>query len=117
MRSSEHVEAARRFLVDADREYAAGDTLQASEKLWGAASHVVTAEMLRREIAPNGHRAAVEAVRQFGIDYEDHSLLPLFKVAEMLHANFYHGFLHPDKIPENRDLVHDFVGKMLNYTS
>ena len=117
MRASEHVETARKLLVDADREYEAGDALQASEKLWGAASHVVTAEMHRRGIARNGHRATINAVRQFGEDYEDGALLPLFKVAEMLHANFYHGFLHPDKIPENRDLVHDFVGRMLTYTN
>ena len=117
MLAADHIETARKSLIDADREYEAGDSLQASEKLWGAASHVVTAEMHRRDIAPNGHRAAVEAVRQFGKDYQDETLLPLFKVAEMLHANFYHGFLHPDKIPENRDLVHDFVNRMLKYTN
>ena len=41
MLMSEHVETAQKFLDDADREYAAGDILQASEKLWKAASHVV----------------------------------------------------------------------------
>ena len=116
MLAAEHVETARQFLIDADREYEVGDVLQASEKLWGAASHAVTAEMHRRGMVPNGHRAAVDAVREFGKDYQDDALLPLFKVAEMLHANFYHGFLHPDKISENRDLVQDFVERMLRYT-
>lgn len=117
MRVAEHVETARQFLTDADREYAAGDALQASEKLWGAASHVVTAEIHRRGIAQSGHRATVNAVQQFGEDYEDPQLYLLFKVAEMLHANFYHGFLDPEKIPENRDLVNDFVERMLRYTA
>ena len=39
----EHVQIARSFLENADREFDAGDQLQGSEKLWGAATHAVTA--------------------------------------------------------------------------
>ena len=117
MRVSEYEETARKFLLDADREYEAGDALQASEKLWGAASHVVIAEMHRRGIKQGGHYTTVQTVKTIGEDAEDPELYLLFKVAEMLHANFYHGFLDPEKIPENRDLVHDFVGRMLTYTN
>ena len=55
MLATEHVETARQFLNDADREFEAGDMLQASEKLWGAASHVVITEMQRREMKTSGH--------------------------------------------------------------
>ena len=117
MRASEHVETARKFLADADREYEAGDALQASEKLWGAASHVVIAEMHRRGIKQGGHYSTLQTVKTIGEGVDDPELYLLFKVAEMLQANFYHGFLDPDEIPENRDLVHDFVGRMLTYTN
>jgi hypothetical protein len=39
----EHVQTAREFLEAADGEFAAGDVLQGSEKMWGAASHAVMA--------------------------------------------------------------------------
>ena len=55
MFATDHIDTARQFLLDADREYEAGDILQASEKLWAAASHVVIAEMQRRDLESNGH--------------------------------------------------------------
>ena len=43
MNIEDHIQTAHGFLEDADREFSAGDHLQASEKLWGAASHAVMA--------------------------------------------------------------------------
>ena len=39
----EHAQTAREFLEASDREFAAGDILQGSERLWGAFSHAMTA--------------------------------------------------------------------------
>jgi hypothetical protein len=39
----DHAVTAEDFLAASDREFAAGDVLQASEKLWGAAAHAITA--------------------------------------------------------------------------
>ena len=114
--TSEHLETARQFLLDADREFEEGDILQASEKLWGAASHVVLAEMRRRSITPSGHKVTVDAVELIGEDYEDPSLRPLFTSAEMLHANFYHGFLDAERFREHRDLTRQFVERMLAWS-
>ena len=117
MITTEHLETARRFLRDADREFESGDTLQASEKLWGAASHVVLAEMRRRGVTPSGHKATVDAVEQLGREFEDPSLRPLFTSAEMLHANFYHGFLDTERFLEQRELARRFVERMLAHIS
>ena len=38
-----HIATSRRLLEQAEREYRAGDVLQASEKGWGAAAHAVKA--------------------------------------------------------------------------
>ena len=86
------MDTAQNFLIDADREYEAGDILQASEKLWGAATHAVVAEMQRRDLQANGHRKIKAFVRQLGEELEDPVLFALFKDAETLHVNFYHGF-------------------------
>ena len=113
MLATQHIETARQFLVDADREFESGDILQASEKLWGAASHVVIAEMHRREMSAGGRRAMVLAVQQFANDYEDPLLNPLFSAAKALHANFYHGFMEDYEFEIERENVRHFVDRML----
>ena len=43
MTAAEHAQTARDFLAVSDREFAAGDHLQGSEKLYGAATQAVIA--------------------------------------------------------------------------
>ena len=81
MLATEHIATAQQFLVDADREYEAGDVLQASEKLWGAASHMVIAEMKRREMPIRTHRQTVEAVNALAGEFETPSLADWFIAA------------------------------------
>ena len=113
MLATEHIETARQFLADADREYEAGDMLQASEKLWGAATHVVIAEMQRRGMKASGHRAMVLAVQEFAEGTEDSALSDMFAGARALHANFYHGFMEDYEFEIDREKVHRFVNRML----
>ena len=116
MLATEHVQLARQFLVDADRELDAGDHFQASEKLWGAASHMVIAEMHRRGIKQSGHKAMVDTVEKISTKQEDPQLSDLFARAEALHANFYHGFMVPDDVLRYRGRVHEFVDRMAELT-
>lgn len=116
MLATEHIETARQFLVDADRDYESGDILQASEKLWGAATHIVVAEMQERDVDANGHRKIKRFVRDLSIEFDDPLLFPLFKHAETLHVNFYHGFLSEENFEELRDLVRQFVERMIELT-
>ena len=117
MLTSEHVETAQRFLDDADREYAAGDILQASEKLWGAASHVVIAEMKSRGIELKTHRAMVQAVEELAAEYEDQSLDDGFAVARYFHSNFYNGTMEDYEFLSDRPKVQRFVKRMLELTN
>jgi hypothetical protein len=73
MQTRDHVRTAREFLTAADREFDAGDHLQAklwgaashaliavaqqSEKLWGAASHALIAVAQQRNWPHGSHRA------------------------------------------------------------
>ena len=112
MLATEHVQRARKFLVDADRELEAGDHFQASAKLWGAASHMVIAEMHRRGLKQSGHRAMIDAIEQFAEDWEEPSISTNFAIAESLHANFYHGFMQPQDVRRHRGRIHEFVERM-----
>lgn len=117
MLATEHELLAQQFLVDADKELTEGDIFQASEKLWGAASHVVIAEMHRRGIKQSGHKEMIRSVRSFAEDFNDTTLRGLFSSAEMLHANFYHGFMDEEEVEEHRDIVNSFVNRMLELTN
>ena len=88
MLTTDHIDTARKFLDDADREFEAGDILQASEKLWGAASHVVIAEMKRRGMEAKSHRAMVQAVDQFSDELNDRSLRDMFLAARFFTRTF-----------------------------
>ena len=116
MLATEHIDTARQFLLDADREYEAGDILQASEKLWGAATHVVIAEMQRRDLEPNGHGKMKRFVRSLGDELEQPDLYALFKISETLHINFYHGFLSENNFEEHREFTRQFVDRMIELT-
>ena len=74
---------------------------------------------LRCDIGVSRHRGTrrrLMRVELIGEDYEDPSLRPLFTSAEMLHANFYHGFLDADRFQEQRELTRQFVDRVLAYT-
>ena len=110
---SEHVETAQRFLDDTDREYAVGDILQASEKLWGAASHVVIAEMKSRGIEVKTHRAMVQAVEDLAIEFKDPSLANEFAAARYFRSNFYNGTMENHEFVADRPKIHRCVERML----
>ncbi len=114
--ATDHIETARQFLADADREYEAGNILQASEKLWGAASHVVIAELKKREIGHRTHRSLVEGVQKLADEWETPILYEWFIAARRLHANFYNGDLEDWEYEEHRLRVHWFVERMIELT-
>ena len=116
MLTQEHVQTAREFLADADEEFAAGDVLQASEKMWGAATHAVIAVAQRRGWLYGGHREMRVAVARLAQEHDDSNLNAGFSVAEKLHANFYHGFMEPFQMEPDRELVRDFVIRVLTWT-
>ena len=117
MLTQEHIQAAQDFLADADREFAAGDVLQGSEKMWGAASHAVMAVAQTRGWPFGGHHEMRTAAQRLAQEHDDPTLNAGFSVAEKLHANFYHGFMEPFQLEPDRLLIRDFVLRMLALTS
>ena len=113
----EHIQTAGDFLAAADREFDAGDILQGSEKLWGAASHALIAAAQKRGWQYHKHGHMKEAARRL---YRETSLEILrggFLTSEQFHANFYHDFMEDDVIEEARFQVRDFVIKLLDLAS
>ena len=117
MLATEHIDTARQFLADADREYEAGDILQVPERLWGAASHVVIAELKERRIESRTHRSLVEGVEILAEEFETPALSDWFVAAQRLHSNFYNGDLDDWNYLLHRRRVRHFVERMIELTN
>ena len=109
MQIRDHLRTAREFLTTADREFAAGDHLQASEKLWGAASHALIAVAQQRDWPHGSHRALKRAVQLLADETGDAALDDGFAVAEKFHANFYHDFMEDFEMDADRPKISNFV--------
>ena len=113
MQTRDHVRTARVFLTAADREFTAGDHLQASEKLWGAASHALIAVAQQRNLPHGSHRALKKAAQLLVDETGDGTLHAGFAVAEKFHANFYHDFMEDFQLDADRPTVNNFVESLL----
>ncbi len=60
-------------------------------------------------------RHLVETVGRLADESGDQTLLAEFDAAQMFHANFYHGFMEDFQRANSRELVRDFVTRMLRF--
>lgn len=113
MTAAQRAQYARRFLQDAEREFANGDIRQASEKLWGAATDAVTAIALQRGWRHRSHRDLKNAVQRVSADPDNDYLVELFLIAERFHINFYNDLYEAPEYEVDFVKVHDFVNETL----
>ena len=117
MSALEHAQTARDFLVASDREFAAGDHLQGSEKLYGAATQVIIAICQQRGWKYNNHRAmkwaVIELAREQGDDAVADAITGGFIAAENFHRNFFHDHMEDYQMEEDRPNVHRLVARLL----
>ncbi len=113
MVTQDYVAATFQFLEDSDREFAAGDELQGSEKLWGAASHAVMAVTTQRGWDHRSHQAMKNAVQLLNDETGDDALGGGFAAAEKFHKNFYHNEMEDFEIEIDRPQVRRFVARVL----
>ena len=104
---------AGQFLVDARGEFAAGDHMQASEKMWGAAAHSIMAVAQQRGWRYGGHRRMIEAVQRIATELDDEDLRSGLEAARQLHSNFYHDHIKEDELETITAGARRFVQKML----
>ena len=113
LQTHEHAQTAREFLTAADREFAADDLVQASEKLWGAAAHAVMAVALQRGWDHRSHRSLKNAVIRLSREQDDPLIEAHFLAAEKFHRNFYHDDMEDYERDADRPLVERFVERIL----
>ena len=101
------------FLSESDREFAAGEPLQASEKLWGSATHALMAVAMRQGRRLSSHTSFRDAAERLSDEHGDASIEYGFAHAGRLHRNFYHNDIADYELTVLRPKVHDFVNRVL----
>ena len=113
----EHEQTARDFLDEADADFNAGKTLKACEMMAGAAAHAIMAVAQQRGWRFSKHQHRVNAVRRLRAALPDEGaqqrIKDMFKSAERLHANFYHGTMSREHIEYDRAETRRFVYRTL----
>ena len=113
MQVQDHVQTALDFLDASDREFAAGDNMQASEKLWGAASHAMIAAAEDRNWNHGSHRALKNAAARLAAEQDDPLIEARFGLAEKFHINFYYNSMEDFEIERDRPHVHELVHRVI----
>ena len=113
MQPQEHAQTALEFLEKADRHFAEGDQLQASEKLWGASAHAVIAVSIERGWPHTSHPAMKRAAERLAEEHGDPEIAERFTAAEKYHRDFYHLYMESEEWITGRPQIHDLVARVL----
>ena len=112
MTTQTYQDAAIHLLQQAETELAAGDTRQASEKGWGAATLSIKALCERRGCTHGRHRDLFVSVDLLVDETGDRELDTLFASANLLHVNFYENHQGLEKVAERLNNVQRFIDKL-----
>ena len=114
MQATEHTQMAQDFLAAADREFAAGDGLQGSEEMWGAAAHAVMMVAQERGWPYDSQRHLAAAADRIARETDD-ELIGGFVAARGFRANSGIGFMEDDDLARGRHVVRRFVERVAEY--
>ncbi len=87
-RADEYTLTSRELLAKAQEALAQDDLLQASEKGWGAAAHIVKGIAEKKAWRHNGHRELYQVVNRLAQECGDEEIRTNFGLASALHSNF-----------------------------
>ena len=110
--AEEHSLTSHEMLAKAGDALAEDDLLQASEKLWGAAAHMVKGVAESRGWPHAGHRELFQVVNRLTEETGDRELRTLFDIANSLHINFYENWMPRDWIEDGAGRVEEFLEKL-----
>ena len=100
---------ALKLLDDAEREIAAGDLVQGSEKLWGATSQALKAYCASRSLPHGKSQHRRQAVLDLADRLNNPSVRLAFGIAQSCHANFYNDWMEQEDLaiflPDIRQLA------------
>ena len=113
MTTQQYQPASAHFLAQARQELADGDLPQASEKGWGATTHMLKAIAEQRGWEHHRHRHYHRAASRIRAETGDGGIRRLFDSASALHENFYENDMVADEVAERLDDVAALMDKLI----
>lgn len=107
-----HLRLSEKLLAEAEELLRKGDYIQASEKAWGAAAHVVKALAAKEGRKLESHSDLWRFVSELATKLGDKELRYLWRTANALHQNFYEGWMPPEEVVYSIEDVKVFVEKL-----
>ena len=103
------------FMAKSRKYLEEGDLLQASEKGWAAAAESVKAVARKRGWDHHGHRELFTVVGRLSKETKNRDIQSSFVTANMLHTNFYEGWLNEEQVAGCLDDVETFINSLSHY--
>ena len=113
MNTKGYAKAARKSLAESKREFAAGDDLKGSRKIWDAAECAVSAVALARGWEHSRHEDLFAAASMLSAEFDDAEFVGGFAVAEKFRENAEYDFMEDFQYDDDRKIVQDFVARTL----
>ena len=111
-RAEDYASISRLLLEEGQHALEEGGVLQASEKLWGAAAHMVKAVAERREWPHSSHRELFRVVNRLAQEIGDTEIRNLFRLANSLHTNFYENWMTEEYVQDGVGQIEEFVSRL-----
>ena len=112
LKSDRYAVISRRLLQQAQKELNKGDTLQASEKAYGAVAGAVKSYGELRGWNHYGHFRVGRILDQLRDEWNDPSLTVAYSAVETLHNNFFEYDLGITKVQDSIDVAKTLVGRL-----
>ena len=107
-----YLRLSEKLLAEAEELLRRGDYIQASEKAWSAATHVVKALAVKEGRKLESHSDLWRFVSELATKLGDKELRRLWRTANALHQNFYEGWMPPEEVAYSIEDVKAFVEKL-----
>lgn len=108
----DHGVHSQRMLTHAREQLAAGDRVQAAEKIWGAAAHKLAEIANERGWPLTGHRDNADIAEYIAALVGDPAIVGGFDSAAAAHRNFYADLLPIHKLEARLDAVSDLIERL-----
>ena len=95
---NKYAELSQWCIGEADNYLRFGNTIQASEKGWGAVAQALKAIAEERGWNHGSHTLIVDVAQQVAYEEDRPDLIRLFGTAQALHTNFYEDWLSSDTV-------------------
>ena len=110
--AQDNMTTSRQLIEHAEEELRNGESLQASEKAWGAVVHRLKAIARQRDWPHGGHYQLSQMVDRLVGETGDDEIQRSFSVAESLHGNFYNNWKTEMMVRSNIEDVKRLLDKL-----